>query len=368
MGIRKSIINYYTKGLKRFRKINLVFVELKNLKDRKSEWKDCKLSNDEMRKTQSFFKEHYGKQIPLYWHRMYKNYTGIFDYRYFPEILFSTKLEEVLNPYDVAFPLGNKAMNPQSVFPGTNVLGNGVIVTCPELICTCCHGVYWNNEGDVIGEEDAVKILKNYSRLIIKPTIESMGGRGVQLLDFSKLSDEEIMKEVKSYHGDFIVQKQVINHPSINKLYSSSINTFRVITFVTENDGIQVAPLSMRLGINGRIVDNGGIFIAVSEDGVLSDTGYSKKGIKRFSSHPDTGIEFAGYRVEGVPKLLYAAKKMHSKFPQLGMLSWDLAYNENGEVVVIEVNTTGQSVWFPQMISGKAIFGEYTAEMLHRIR
>lgn len=50
------------------------------------------------------------------------------------------------------------------------------------------------------------------------------------------------------------------------------------------------------------------------------------------------------------------------------MLSWDLAYNENGEVVVIEVNTTGQSVWFPQMISGKAIFGEYTAEMLHRIR
>lgn len=368
MGIRNSIKSFYSGGLKRFRKNNLILVEYMNLKDRKSEWIDCKLTQNEEKVAQSFFMEHYGKKIPLYWHRMYKNYTGIFDYRYFPEILFSTKLEEVLNPYDVAFPLGNKAMNPQSIFANTNLLENGVMVTCPEMICTCCHGIYWNNEGDVIREEDAISILKQYSRLIIKPTIETMGGRGVQLLEFSKMSEEEILKEIKSYHGDFIVQKQVINHPSINKLNPSSINTFRVITFVTENDGVQVAPLSMRIGINGRIVDNGGVFIAVSEDGDLSNTGYSKKGIKKFTSHPDTGIEFAGYHVEGVPKILYAAKKMHSKFPQLGMLSWDLAYNENGEVVIIEVNTTGQSVWFPQMVSGKAIFGKYTAEMLRKIR
>jgi D-alanine-D-alanine ligase-like ATP-grasp enzyme len=54
--------------------------------------------------------------------------------------------------------------------------------------------------------------------------------------------------------------------------------------------------------------------------------------------------------------------------PQLKMLSWDMAYDENGNIVIIEVNTTAQSVWFPQMVTGKSIFGEYTAEMLRLAR
>ena len=45
-----------------------------------------------------------------------------------------------------------------------------------------------------------------------------------------------------------------------------------------------------------------------------------------------------------------------------------MAYDEDGNVVIIEVNTTGQSVWFPQMVTGKGIFGEHTSEMLKLIR
>ena len=41
---------------------------------------------------------------------------------------------------------------------------------------------------------------------------------------------------------------------------------------------------------------------------------------------------------------------MHANLPYLGILSWDLSLDTEGAVVLIEVNTTGQSAWFCQMV------------------
>lgn len=38
------------------------------------------------------------------------------------------------------------------------------------------------------------------------------------------------------------------------------------------------------------------------------------------------------------------------------------------EPVIIEANYLGQSVWFPQIVNEEPIFGEYTIDILKRIR
>ena len=59
---------------------------------------------------------------------------------------------------------------------------------------------------------------------------------------------------------------------------------------------------------------------------------------------------------------------MHANLPYVGILSWDLSLDTEGAVVLIEVNTTGQSAWFCQMVNGESLFGENTGKMLQLIR
>ena len=247
--------------------------------------------------------------------------------------------------------------------------GSGIEV--PHLHIFNSRGVFFDHNGTVVEKDYACELIKNVGEVIIKPIIDTMGAKGVRLLNLTDgvdlRKDESVEKIIESYGSDFIVQEKVVNHESIRRLYPDSVNTLRVITFFADG-GIQVAPLSMRIGIGGRVVDNGGIFIGVSPEGLLSEEGYSKYGITRYKKHPDTGIVFSGYRIEGVSKIIEAAKMCHSMILQLKMLSWDLAYNDNGKVTIIEVNTTGQSGWFPQMVTGQSVFGEHTPEMLRYIK
>jgi len=134
MGIRNGIGAILIK----LRCARIMYLEVMNLFHRKNEWESFRLSEDNIKQADDFFRNHYGKKVPLYWHRMYSNYTGHFDIQYFPEYLFSTKLEEILNPYSVAKPLGNKCFNPQFVFEGFEN-----IVKVPELVCMNVDGILW---------------------------------------------------------------------------------------------------------------------------------------------------------------------------------------------------------------------------------
>lgn len=370
MSLLGRVRDYHEKRITVYRHVGLIKGELLNLLHRRNEWKNIRLSPEEKKRAKEFYRKYYGRTVPLFWHRLYKSYTGVFDEKYFPEILFSARLEDKLNPYRVAAPLENKAFIPQKLFSN---LDKSMKIRVPYMYCMDLGGTKWDSNGRIISEKEALDILENggEKEVIIKPVVDTMGGANVSLLklkDGKDLISGKSCKEIFSKYGqNYIVQERVRNHPSISRLYDKSINTIRVITFVADNK-INVAPLAMRIGVSGRVVDNGGIFIGVSEDGSLNSVGYSKKGIVRYDEHPDTKVKFEGYKIEGVPERIEAAKQLHGMIPQLKMLSWDMAFDEEGNVVVIEVNTTGQSVWFPQMVTGKSIFGEYTGEMLKLMR
>lgn len=148
-------------------------------------------------------------------------------------------------------------------------------------------------------------------------------------------------------------------------LYSEAVNTFRVITYLWDGEVFHV-PLALRIGQGGSYLDNahaGGMFIGVNDLGELNDVAFTEFGT-RYKEHPDTHTTFKGYKLSFVPELIKTAKKLHLNAPQLGIISWDLTVDQNGEFVLIEANTRGQSIWFPQMANGAGAFGKNTAEIL----
>jgi D-alanine-D-alanine ligase-like ATP-grasp enzyme len=78
-------------------------------------------------------------------------------------------------------------------------------------------------------------------------------------------------------------------------------------------------------------------------------------------------VVFEGYRLSFTDRLIAAAQRLHEMTANIGIISWDFTVDAQGEIVVIEANFKGQSVWFPQMLSGEAFYGEQTAQVLHEL-
>lgn len=367
MNLYRKIEKFLKRLILFFWKSFIKIHEKRNIKKKKHLYRNIVLTNEQKNQIDVFYKNNYGKKIPYDWHRLYQSYTGKFDYRYMPEYIFSTNLELRKNKRLDVLPFENKNL--------IDVLftRNEKDVRCPKTIMMCVDGVFFDQERNILTAQQAFDLLYAYKeatyQAVIKVTMDSSSGRGVQVLNLVKGVDtitNKELKEILNQKGDnFVVQEKIIPYETFEKLYPNAINTLRVITYMTK-ENIKVAPIIMRIGRGGGYVDNahaGGMIIAVNDDGTLSDKAFTEYQ-EIFTSHPDTKVVFAGYQLFNVEKIKRVAINLHKNVPMLQFVSWDFTVDNNGEIVLIEANLHSQSIWMPQIAHGKACFGDDTAEIL----
>ena len=334
--------------------------ELKKIKNktRKKMINSVSLSIEEKKKIDSFYKENYGKKVGYKWHRLYQSYTGKYNEKYLPETIYSSKLEPLLNPYDYRKVLDDKILLNVYTYKINNVrIPNSIAYSYKNIKCDA------NN--NIITQDDIVNLIYKTGDVIVKPSQDTNSGVGVMCINRKEYkSKTEISNLLEKFHYPYIVQEHIVQHDELSKLNSSSINTFRITTYIL-NGKIYHFPVVLRIGTSGSLVDNshaGGIFVHVNDNGILDKyayTGFQKK----FNIHPDSKIEFENYKVSFVEELIKCAEKMHLNTPQLGIISWDLTVDKDGFFVLIEANTQSQSIWFSQII-GEPAFGDNTSEIL----
>ena len=367
MGIGKSIRKLTDKINKKTTYLALNFGEKKKIKDprRKKIYDSVNLSDEQQKEIQDFFEENYGKKIDLRWHKLYQSFTGKYDKKYFPEILFSTMLEPRLSNRKIASLFTDKSMV-ELLYKSID----GLYI--PSTTLVCCSGIFYDSDRNVITKEFALEILNNCGKKIIKKTVDTSSGRGVLIVNIENGMDIKnnltVEKLLEQFGNNFIVQELITNSNDIRKIYNKSLNTIRVITYIVDGK-LYHLPLAMRVGQNGNEVDNihaGGMFIGVSDNGELMDNAFTEfQNI--YKEHPDSGVKFKGYKIHGINNVINIAYKCHGRTPHLRMISWDFTIDNNDRVVLIEVNLNGQSIWFPQMANGKSAFGDNTEYMLKLI-
>ena len=333
-------------------------------------YKNVKWTKEQQKEFDEYWKKNYGKKISNRWHKLYEACTGVHRVDYLPEILYSTIIEPKVNDYTYCSVYSDKNLN--------NLFFENVVegVRTPKNFMFNNHGNFYDSNRHLISKVKALEILSNVGEAVIKPTVDSSSGSNVIIVnmkngydDRSGISAEEIIKKYKS---NFTVQEKIKPSKELSTIYPLSINTFRVISYIV-GDTIEIAPISLRIGGNGSEVDNihaGGMSIAVSKDGNLSKLAYRLgygDSFEYFDKHPDTGIVFEGYRFSFVDRLISTANRLHEMTANIGVISWDFTVDDNENIVVIEANFRGQSVWFPQMLSGEPFYGENTEKMLQSI-
>lgn len=330
--------------------------ELEKIDDRRLQWEHVQLTDEQVREIEAV----YGPGADTRWHRFFQYFTGKFDARYLPDIVFAPVMECRLNPKQIASEMEDKIRIPIlfSSVPGLKI---------PDTIVSNASGIYYDGNASVISRAKANELVKQYlekhNNAIMKPTRGTYAGDGVIVLSPDSFSELE-------YEKDFIVQEKIVNQEDIRALNPSSLNTMRVITYICD-EKYWCAPIAMRMGIGPGHLDNisaGGICIGVKENGELCSQAYSEYSTERYDCHPYTKVKFEGYRIKNIDKVITAAIECHKRLPHMRMASWDFTLNDKGQPTLIEVNLNGQSVCFPQYTHGKSLFGDNTEKMLEILK
>lgn len=364
--IYRSIVKKVSKLYEYFYIIKVGIAEWVAITKKRQLYNDVRLNVNDIKQVDDLWVPFYGKRISKSWHRLYVSINHEFKYDYFPDHIFSTRLEPKLNPITIAKFYSDKSL--------TEILYKGVKdVKFPETVVVNCSGIYYSKTRKLINEDEALSLLIQLNEFIIKPTIGGSSGQSVQLINLVNKNQHEKNKVIKSildqYNENYIIQMRLQPHQSFRTLYPHSINTIRLITYILENE-VCHAPLSLRMGIKGNKVDNihaGGIVVGLSDDGNLRkygyELGYCDSKI-RYEKHPDTQIVFENYKVPEIRRMIQIAKDLHLNTPHLGMVSWDFMIDDIGDVILVEGNYFGQSIWFPQIVNGAPIFGENTPKFI----
>lgn len=236
------------------------------------------------------------------------------------------------------------------------------------------HQNYMAHSGE-FNEKQFPELLSHASKVFIKPTVESCSGEGCLVAEF--INGKDIMGGKKAHDmicwlkekKDMVVQERVVCHESISRLYSGSVNTFRILSYRWKNEIICPSAI-MRVGRGNAYVDNahaGGMFVAINGDGVLKGNAVTEFN-EQFVEHPDSKILFDGYKIDLFPRCIDAAVKVHEMMPQVGVVNWDFTIDESGNPVLIEVNLFGCGIWIYEMVHGEGAFGNNTEEILKWLR
>lgn len=295
---------------------------------------------------------------------------NVYRVDYFPEVLFSAKLEPKLNPYWEAEFLDDKNLLP-ILFDSIEGLH------IPSTYAACVRGRFRDSDGKFVEKVKVMANLADIGNCVIKKTRDTDSGRDVMICNITKGDDLTSGKSLSEIFelmgGDFVVQEKIVQHPCLNGLYDKAINTFRVISYFCEGE-LYVGPIALRMGRNGADRDNihfGGIAIGLNDDDSLKDKAFTEYG-EVFTSHPDSKVVFSDYRLLACGGVILRLKEMaillHSRMPFMGVLGWDLTIDSNNQVVVVEVNSIGTGIWLNQFVNGEPLFGDNTPKMLNLIR
>jgi len=343
-----------------------IFEYLTIFKKKKS-FEDIVWSNDQQEKFDDFWKNNYGKKISNRWHKLYQSVNGEYNIKYFPEGIYSTKVEPKMNNYLISRLLQDKSLV-ETLYSG--------LVHIPKTYGVNSSNIFYNSDRNIINGQEFVKINQNIGSAVIKPTIESSSGNSVQILYIEDgvdlLTGKSLTEILSTYRKNYIIQEKIKPHKSFKKIYKDSINTIRLITYTIEGE-VYHAPISLRIGTGGSEVDNihaGGLSITVADNGELNKyaykLGYGEKK-QQYEYHPNSNIKFENYSIPFIPEMINLGYKLHGATPHIGIASWDFTLDSKSNINLIEVNLLGQSVWFPQMLSGESLFGENTEDILKLI-
>jgi len=308
------------------------------------------------RELSAYYQER-GFKVSMMFDDYFSSLNGIHSDRYLSMDLYYFYVIPALNRYDFKDAYLDKNIY-SILFPN---------IKQPASIVKNIHGHFYHNGEEITIDEAVAMVGQTGEELMIKPTVETCNGVGVEQI--TDLTPSNVKSLFLDYEFNFIVQEKVTQHPSLQQVNPTSLNSMRLYTY-RRADGTYayLHPYAhLRFGGKGAIKDNvsqGGGTCLIHEDGLVDDRVYRFKSMTVSSLYEETGVK--NLVIPAYDKVIETLKKMHQRLPYFDFVGWDVTVLPSGEPLLIEFNLV-PSVEGPQMMAGP-MFGEFLDEVIDRAR
>ncbi len=210
----------------------------------------------------------------------------------------------------------------------------------------CLHGLWTLNEL----REDPVlveRVLAGHDKLVFK---ESTGncGLSVRIVPTDELSASSLTRWMQQ-NGYDMVESYIEQHPDLQALSPSGVNTVRIFTLLDRQGGYHILGCRLRISVDSP-VDNmaaGNLAAPVDEaTGKVSGPGvYSDITRQPESVHPVTGVAIEGFQLPFWPETLDLVRRASLHHPRNRSIGWDVAVTANGPGLIEGNHDWCKLVW-----------------------
>ncbi len=302
--------------------------------------------------------------VPGVFIKAYVALTGVKSVNFIPENVYYTTIEPILNNALSSAGYEDKAQI--DWFHDKKYV--------PRIFLRNIHGVYYDGERIEVQHPQLEIDTNECSKLIVKPSIESQGGRNIYVFtarenQWLTINGEELSIQFleEKFKENFIIQEFVEQHPFFSQFNESSVNTIRVMTYRSVKDNqIHVLHGVLRVGKAGKEIDNqslGGFACGILDNGELRDFAADKDGVTTTTlANGRIILSEVGqvYMIDEVKRVagLLAKSHVHSR-----VLGFDLCVDKNSQVKLIEVNNMDIGMELLQHLVGP-LLGDLTTEVV----
>lgn len=288
----------------------------------------------------------YHKSLPMHYFSRYlfkKGQTNIKDY--FPDDFLYYKLKPKYNEHTVRVVVENKLY--------FNFFYSQFNIRLPKILLYNHRKMFVkNNVNFEVNSAAEFKIQleaifdqnPSYDSLFIKKTYGSYGGDRVYKIFRHQLSSDVKMIEALYFEvikTGFLIQETVKQHPEMNKLNPSCVNTIRIDTFIDKEGNVEIMSAFLRMSTTNLHVDNitsGGFRVGVDlQSGRLKKyaySGFGSVGTLVLTEHPVTKTVFENFSIPYFEEAKEMLLKTASLMPGLRLVGWDMAISETGPVLI----------------------------------
>jgi len=180
--------------------------------------------------------------------------------------------------------------------------------------------------------------------IFIKKMYSSYGGERIYKITNRDLKENhELVNELycEVVASGYLYQETLKQHPDLERLNPSCLNTLRIDTFFNQNGSIEVVSSYFKTNLKNHFIDNersGGCEIPVDlQTGKLKKFGYltlKYNGLSLPTEHPVTKVQFEDFQIPYFEAAKQLAIRAASFLPGIRLVGWDVAIGPESPILV----------------------------------
>lgn len=183
----------------------------------------------------------------------------------------------------------------------------------------------------------AAKLLNNPSGKIVLKLSTGQVGNEVKIIDSTRLASSILIKKMQK-HGFDLAEDFIIQHPRMDSLSPSGVNSIRIISQLDNNNQVDFLGARIRITVDSA-VDNlaaGNLAAPINiETGVVSGPGiYSDITKDDEFRHPVTNTEIPGFKIPFWEEVIKLSREAALAFPENRSVGWDIAITSDGPELI----------------------------------